>query len=183
MALREFTDRNGATWRVWDITPEHTHPATRIEDYLQGFLDGWLVFECVVSGEKRRLYPLPARWESASDEDLERICHSADPVKASAERTVPTMRATEPRVRTFSYPGGSEWTVSEIPVQYRDSQGSPVDTMTVLRFTSGSRTLDLLAWPRDWATRSEQDLCELLWRAFPRAAEGAAEAERRRLLG
>lgn len=180
MALREFTDRDGATWRVWDITPETTHPATRIEDYLQGFLDGWLVFECVESGEKRRLYPLPARWDSASDGDLERICRSADPVRASAERSASPERLAEPRARTFSYPGGHQWTVTETPVQYRDSQGNPVDTLTVLRFSSGSRTLDLMAWPRDWTTRSEQELCELLWRAFPRAAEGTAEAERRR---
>ena len=179
MALREFTDRDGATWRVWDITPEHTHPATRTEDYLQGFLDGWLVFERVDSGEKRRLYPLPARWESASDADLERICHSADPVR-SAERSATVERQVEPRMRTFTYPGGQQWTVMETPVQYRDAQGNPIDTTMALRFSSGSRTLDLLAWPRDWATRSEQELCELLWRAFPRAAEGAAEMERRR---
>ncbi|HUF26497.1 MAG TPA: hypothetical protein VMM18_05885 [Gemmatimonadaceae bacterium] len=183
MALREFNDREGAAWRVWDITPETTHPATRIEDYLQGFIDGWLVFEKVDGGEKRRLYPLPARWYDASDEQLERMCMGADPVRpppGGTRRDAPPAR--DVGVRTFTYPGGRVWTVTETPVQYRDQQGAPLDSGTVLRFASGSRALDLLAWPRDWMQRSEEDLAELLWQAFPRAAvaEGQVPERRRR---
>ena len=182
MALREFKDRNGVEWRVWDITPETSHPATRIEDYLQGFLDGWLVFERVDGGEKRRLYPLPTQWDSASDEDLERLCSTADPVRTTERINTPE-RLVEPKMRTFSYPGGQQWTVVETPVLYRDAQGDVGESTTVLRFTSGSRTLDLLAWPRDWITRSESELAELLWRAFPRAAEGTMEEMDRRRRG
>ena len=63
MPLREFTDRSGEEWKVWDITPERLHPSTRVGDYLQGFVDGWLVFETADGGDKRRLYPLPVEGE------------------------------------------------------------------------------------------------------------------------
>lgn len=183
MSLREFTDQAGAVWRVWDITPETAHPATRIEDYLQGFIDGWLVFERVNGDEKRRLYPLPAFWDTASDEDLERLCRNADPVRPAVEREKALERPPERTSRTFSYPGGREWTASEVPVQYRDVGGNPLDTLTVLRFTCGSRKLDLLAYPRDWCLRSDEELAELLWRAFPRAEAGMAMMEQRRRRG
>lgn len=184
MALREFNDRDRVAWRVWDITPETAHPATRIEDYLQGFIDGWLVFEQIDGGEKRRLYPLPARWYDASDEELERMCIGADPVRPPPGGT--RSEATPARdagVRTFTYPGGRVWTVTEMLVQYRDRQGAPLVSSTVLRFTSGARTLDLLAWPRDWMQRSEEDLAELLWQAFPRTTAGEAQVPERRRRG
>ena len=168
MALREFTDRDGVAWRVWDITPETTHPATRIEDYLQGFLDGWLVFESLEGREKRRLYPLPARWEEASDEDLESLLRGAAPVAAVESQGGDGARSSEQARRTFSYPGGGEWTVAETPVLFRDPEGRPTESLTVLRFTCEKRHLDLLAWPRDWARRDDEQLAELLWRAFPR---------------
>ena len=43
---------------------------------LTGGLDGgWLAFES--TGERRRLSPIPADWEHASDPELERWCRSA----------------------------------------------------------------------------------------------------------
>jgi hypothetical protein len=68
MALRELTDRFGTVWKVWDITPDQLHPSSRSGDYLQGFLDGWLVFETIDGAEKRRLYPVPADWQELGDD-------------------------------------------------------------------------------------------------------------------
>ncbi len=169
MALREFTDHAGVAWRVWDITPESTHRATRLEDYLQGFLDGWLVFETIAGTEKRRLYPLPAHWEAVADDELENLLQKAAPVgRMEAAGDADSLEGETLR-RTFSYPGGAAWTVAETPVVFRDGEGRPVETLTVLRFSSGTRHLDLLAWPRNWPRRSDEELAELLWRAFPRA--------------
>ena len=50
----------------------------------------------------------------------------------------------------------------------------------VLRFSSGRRSLDLLAWPAAWFRHSEEELAELLWRAFPREASSSATGTLRR---
>ena len=42
-----------------------------------GLERGWLVFES--PAEKRRIQPIPPRWEARSDAELERLCHSATP--------------------------------------------------------------------------------------------------------
>lgn len=185
MALREFTGRDGVRWKVWDITPEALHPATRAEDYLQGFLDGWLVFESADGSDKRRLYPVPRGWEERDDAELERLWSMADAVRAKHQRVLPpepTRRdddragdpVVEPRMRTFRYPGGRVWSVAEVPVL--DRSGEPGDRpprhRVVLRFSSGARVLDLLAWPHWWPDLDERELADLLWRAFPRDPGG-----------
>jgi hypothetical protein len=195
MALRELTDRSGVVWKVWDITPDQLHPSSRAGDYLQGYLDGWLVFESVDGTEKRRLYPVPADWQEASDVELERLCERAEPVRgggASARRrevTPPDPRAEprgSPRVterpgtRTFLYPGGRVWAVAEQYIQLRDRMGAPLDARTVLRFTSGMRSLDLHAWPSDWMSYSDEELAELLSRAFPRDRDAPTSGSYRR---
>jgi hypothetical protein len=80
MALREFTDEKGCRWRVWDIRPEQMHAATRAEDHLQSVINGWLAFEPAGGGEKRRLAPIPARWESATETELGRLLEQAHPL-------------------------------------------------------------------------------------------------------
>ncbi len=194
MPLREFTDRNGEEWKVWDITPERLHPSTRVGDYLQGFVDGWLVFETADGRDKRRLYPVPVNWEELSDEALDLLCARAESVKGGSGRPRPsgaqehdagvphhTTHASErPAARTFLYPGGRVWTVGEQYIQLRNRMGEPLDARTVLRFTSGMRTLDLLAWPPDWASYSDEQLSELLGRAFPRDRESSTDSAQRR---
>ncbi len=78
MALREFTDERGRRWRAWDIVPDQLHPTTRLEDYMQGFLDGWLAFETVDGAERARLTPVPVRWEEGSDEELRALLERAE---------------------------------------------------------------------------------------------------------
>ncbi len=58
MALREFADREGAVWRVWDCTSTN----------IPGLLGGWLCFESAT--EKRRLLPIPPDWKTAPEDRL-----------------------------------------------------------------------------------------------------------------
>lgn len=71
MAYREFTDREGRRWRAWDTYPMKaslTDPE---------FRDGWLCFECEGAG-KRRLAPVPERWDQEPEERLELLVRMAD---------------------------------------------------------------------------------------------------------
>jgi hypothetical protein len=55
MAIREFADSKGVSWRVWNTTP------SRAAMYADELREGWLTFE---SGtELRRLAPIPGSWE------------------------------------------------------------------------------------------------------------------------
>ena len=98
MALREFTDRRGTAWKVWDVYPtlaERRHreagppPGVRerrrfVEPRLHlrpNMSTGWLAFEAE-NGERRRLVPIPKTangWENASDEELGAWCLIAMP--------------------------------------------------------------------------------------------------------
>jgi hypothetical protein len=69
MALREFADREGAVWRVWDCTSTN----------IPGLLGGWLCFESAT--EKRRLLPIPPDWKTAPAHRLELLCRVATPVR------------------------------------------------------------------------------------------------------
>ena len=191
MALREFTDGDGRVWQVWDITPEKMHPSTRAEDYLQDVLDGWLVFEATDGQGKARLYPIPGMWAEADEAELRAMLRRATRVREAAKRkSGPTPAASSDGgggasgswvgdrevarsgspsadVRTFFYPGGRVWTVAERPATEKSSAESRV----VLRFSSGSRALDLGAFPEDWAYYSDEQLIDLLCIAFPRPTD------------
>jgi hypothetical protein len=187
MALREFTDRTGCRWRVWDIRPEEMHAATRAEDHLQSVIHGWLAFEPAGGGEKRRLSPIPARWEKATEEELERMLDRADPVReggfgARSEAPTPPREtrppSTAPAIRTFRYPSGRYWTVNEQPTEgTRSDRQRPL-----LVFTSGARALETRDWPSEWAYMAEEELAELLYRTFPRdpSTENPTAFRRRR---
>lgn len=69
MAYREFHDEEGRGWRVWDTHPQSPHIVA------PGFEKGWLSFE--TEGEKRRLVPIPADWDSVPEPRLRDLLHSA----------------------------------------------------------------------------------------------------------
>ena len=191
MAVREFTDAQGQRWRAWSITPEQLHPSTRDEDYMQDLLEGWLTFERAEGGEKRRLFPCPPDWERYSDDELRERLEMSEPVKSSfatpdrppsddvsrasqaageAARaaTADQGPAPAPGIRTFHYPGGRLWTVYETRKEPPASGGQQGAGYTVLHFTAGARTLDLRTWPARWAEYTDEQLADLLYRAFPR---------------
>jgi hypothetical protein len=68
MAVRDFVDPSGVSWRVWPVTPEALQPKTAAEDYLGDYGEGWLCFES--ASERRRLARYPTDWERLSDEEL-----------------------------------------------------------------------------------------------------------------
>lgn len=62
---RAFTDPDGVEWKVWEVRPSSVDVAAsklggRVAPHLQ---NGWLCFESA-NGEKRRLAPVPAGWET-----------------------------------------------------------------------------------------------------------------------
>src|SRR5688500_17711666 len=84
MAVKEFQDKEGRAWRVWEIRPEAIHPVTRAEDYLSDcFTVGWLVFETHAGDDKRRLCPYPKAWPRATDKQLEVLLADAEKVPLS----------------------------------------------------------------------------------------------------
>ena len=183
MAVREFDDDAGLRLRVWCITPEAIHPATRAEDYLADCYQlGWLVFETVSGDRKKRLCPFPQKWESLGDAELIELLGRAEVVPARALARQRPSGETRQRVsgessetggesaadltdltviRTFRYPGGRFWSVGIAP--HGEGAGVPV-----LRFTAGARTIDLQTWPRDWPDLPDEQLVELLRTGAPR---------------
>ena len=196
MALRDFNDIAGREWRVWDVTADAIHPATRGEDYMRDYLDGWLAFESADGLAKCRLTPIPTGWATATVDELEAWLHEASTVRgergsgafgrASAEVASIPLFAAAPRnpVRTFRFPGGRYWTVTEyLPgtaggLDHHDD-GAP----RVLRFMSGARSLDLSSWPADWASKTDTALAELLTRSFPRHSDPSESTAQRRRSG
>lgn len=91
MTLRRYADPTGREWNVWDVPPRF-HPKRsgierragqpdrhwperrhvgdrRVTPPIKEWVHGWICFQN--EGEKWRLCPLPADWESASTDKLE----------------------------------------------------------------------------------------------------------------
>lgn len=78
--LREFTDDDGVTWRVWDVNPavhERLQPRTRKVNIRVP--EGWLCFES--PRERRRLTPVPDQWDALDEHALRQMCSEAEPVR------------------------------------------------------------------------------------------------------
>jgi hypothetical protein len=91
MAHRTFSDVRGIAWEVWDVFPRLLSDGARHDPghpTIDGQLaQGWLAFQ---AGEtRRRLAPVPAHWDEATDEQLQRWCSEAFAV-------VPRHRAPAP---------------------------------------------------------------------------------------
>jgi hypothetical protein len=76
MALLTFVDSTGQSWRVWNV--ERARPPESHTDFLEPeYRSGWLVFESMLTGERRRLAPIPAEWAGRPVDELERLCEQA----------------------------------------------------------------------------------------------------------
>jgi hypothetical protein len=78
--LREFKDKQGTEWLVWDVYPNGNVGEHRISDPGAAFphrelAQGWLCFES--QAEKRRLAPIPESWEEFSADQLDELCARA----------------------------------------------------------------------------------------------------------
>ena len=80
MALRVFSTREGEEWRVWSVVPA-TIAASTLDEAFRG---GWLCFEDIKSGERRRLSltEVPAGWEALPDDRIDLLRRVATPVAA-----------------------------------------------------------------------------------------------------
>lgn len=62
MPVREFNDDDGKVWTAWTTFPRsdaNVRPQYR---------RGWLSFQC--DDQRRRLVPIPERWEAAGEDQL-----------------------------------------------------------------------------------------------------------------
>jgi hypothetical protein len=100
-----------------------------------------------------------------------------------AQPPVPAQESASRAIRSFLYPQGRLWSVYVQRVRVADPAGGPPLSHTVLRFRSGARTLDLARWPADWATLSDAELVEFLWRSHPRDATAENQTPHRRRHG
>jgi hypothetical protein len=90
MAVREFVDSQGVTWRVWNTRP------SRGEMLSGEYEHGWLTFESATS--VRRCTPIPAGWETASPQLLESLCLASQESRRSpsgGSRAVPDESAVD----------------------------------------------------------------------------------------
>jgi len=147
MSSREFTDSHGVVWRVWDVKPSFLHPATRGEDFMADYSDGWLTFES--PNQKRRLpAPYPSKWFEYDLRKLEALCRAARPVvnrgsSPNGQRLAQTEDSAEAAERadaerTFVSPRGRTWRVRLHECLRKDGT-----TSVVLRFTAGDSVVDL----------------------------------------
>jgi hypothetical protein len=104
MSYRTFVDRDGAYWQVWDSQPtkmerrvtgtdrrrqksyswhgterrtgtDRRTTSQRRITLSEGYGAGWLTFESL--HEKRRITPIPSRWEELSQPELRGLCEKA----------------------------------------------------------------------------------------------------------
>jgi hypothetical protein len=87
MAVRDFVDASGVSWRVWPVTPEALQPKTAAEDYLGEYGEGWLCFESAT--ERRRLARYPEEWERFSEAELCSLLGAASIVPARKTTHLP----------------------------------------------------------------------------------------------
>lgn len=80
MAERTFTAADGTRWQAWDVVPsQHTDWSGRALRHLpEALAQGWLCFES--GAEKRRMYPIPAGWDTECEPRLREYCQRAHPV-------------------------------------------------------------------------------------------------------
>jgi hypothetical protein len=75
--VREFRDRQGQMWRVWEVRPGLGRPLSELHRYLGDYLKGWLAFGCLDNEMRKRLPKFRPDWLQMSDRELEALLHQA----------------------------------------------------------------------------------------------------------
>ena len=84
-AYRSFTDAKGAQWLVWKVAEadvKEIRGRAGIADS-PSLGKAWLVF-LSMTGETRRITPVPAEWRSLSDAELDALLGEAKPFQRRA---------------------------------------------------------------------------------------------------
>ena len=84
--VREFADRSGRPWRVWQVKPGRSREGLHGERMLAAFTTGWLAFEALDDGTRRRLVGTVEGWEDRPDEELIPLLETAVEVPKRTER-------------------------------------------------------------------------------------------------
>jgi hypothetical protein len=95
MPLRELCDPNAVVWRVWDVRPAWIaaeqlagrRPGESRLSVEPGLAAGWLTFASV-TGERRRVVPIPEGWDALDDVGLCGLLLNARPVPVRARRLI-----------------------------------------------------------------------------------------------
>ncbi len=86
MAHRVFIDSAFREWSVWDTNPNSfleyaARPGLLVAEAMRS---GWLTFQSSgPDAEKRRVAPIPDRWDELSLDELELLCRRATLVRAA----------------------------------------------------------------------------------------------------
>lgn len=87
--MREFSDHDGKEWRLWAVKPLRRDTPTGSLDRLRPeYQKGWLSFERLDGGERRRLLAIPEDWATRSVSDLESLLSAATPVPPRSQKEV-----------------------------------------------------------------------------------------------
>ena len=70
LKVREFRDTAGQRWRAWPVTPGQARPGKVAPRYLGEFHKGWICFEALEGGARRRLPGQPTDWTDLTEPDL-----------------------------------------------------------------------------------------------------------------
>ena len=81
---RKFTDSSGTVWSVYRVEPRAVSPAlVRLRETLPPIeserRQAWLFFESS-AGDRRRLTPVPERWDESTQTEIAEWCAAADPI-------------------------------------------------------------------------------------------------------
>ena len=84
--VREFRDRQGQAWRVWEVRPGLGRPLSELHRYLGDYVNGWLAFGCLDNELRKRLPKFPPDWLQMSDRELEALLYQATEVPKRKSR-------------------------------------------------------------------------------------------------
>jgi hypothetical protein len=75
--VRDFRDRQGREWRVWEVRPGLGRPLSQLHRYLGDLVNGWLAFDCLDDDIRKRLPKFPPDWLQMSDREVEALMYRA----------------------------------------------------------------------------------------------------------
>lgn len=96
-SVRDFVDESRVEWRVWEVIPGQAQTPARAGHAFGEFQSGWLAFEAVASGMRRRLREYPRDWNRLSNDALEELLQRAEPARTSRRTPGATPRPDTPQ--------------------------------------------------------------------------------------